>query len=269
MKKLVLFLLTLALIGQSVTILKAQTLTSERAYSDYQNILGIYNQAYSDYRDAKNFYTSNQTLQLKEDARQKTLAMLRDRDQLEITYLTALRTKISEISGLSDSDKNNIFGKIDPEVKWYADHKGGYGDNDTLDRLFSRSDEVASRYKANTSQIIYESLFTISLGEEVGLRQSHEQIYSMLKGLVNQGVQNGKLDMNIFNRWFTDIDAVDANLQQNENLGRSKIQNIYGSSYDPNSAYTSSIDPLTQSVKLLGQFNDFLTQVLTSIRNQK
>src|SRR6185369_830750 len=82
--------------GLSSNIVSAQTFDAAKAYQDYQYSLDVYNQANTDFEDAKDFYLTNKTLTLKEDARKKLLVMLRSRDQLEIVYLTALRMKILE-----------------------------------------------------------------------------------------------------------------------------------------------------------------------------
>ena len=194
--------------------------------------------------------------------------MLRERDQLEIVYLTTLRMKIVELAGLSGDEKNNIFGKIDSEVTWYKDHKEKYKDGDSLEDLFNKSAESESRHKTVTLAILYESLFTVSLGEEKGIRQNQEDIYGTLRSLVEENVKNGKLDMNPFNRWFSDIDSTISTLKQNEDQGKSKIQGIYNQHYNIEGIYSESVDILSSSVKSLSQLNNFLTEVLTSIKNQ-
>ncbi len=251
----------------------AQMFDAAKAYQDYQYSLDVYNQANSTFEDAKNFYLTNKTLTLKEDARRKLLAMLKARDQLESVYLTAVRIKILETKGVSDGDKNDIFGKIDSEVAWYKDRLNNYNDNEPTESLFTKNDEVQDRYKNTTLPVVYFSLFTISLGQEVGIRQDHEIIYSDLKTIINNGVATGKLNMNPFNRWFTDIDSTIESLKQNESLAKTKAQQIFtGQNYSRNlnnSSYDSSVEVLDSSIVPLTQINNFLTEVLTSIKNQQ
>ena len=247
----------------------AQTFDFNKAYQDYQYALNVYQGAYTNYQDSKDFYSKNPTLTLKEDARQKTLAMLKDRDQLLSVYLTMLRMKIVETTGLSLDDKNNIFGKIDPQVKWYQDHLVSYQDGDSLDTLFSKSDEVQNEYKTNTLPIIYESLFDISLGAEVGIENDMVSVYSNLKDIVNARVASGNLDINPFNRWFSDIDSAIQTLNQNNDLAKTQIAKIYGQYYTISSSFGTSTDTLATSVKSLTQLNNFLTEVLTSLKNQQ
>ncbi|KKU10691.1 MAG: hypothetical protein UX13_C0005G0004 [Candidatus Woesebacteria bacterium GW2011_GWB1_45_5] len=246
----------------------AQDFNFEKAYQDYVFTQGQYRNAYSDYEKAKDFYLKNQTLTLKEEARKKTLTMLRERDQMETVYLTALRLKILEIRGLTGDQKNAIFGKIDTEVAWYQDHKAGYNDGASLEDLFNKSKEPESRYKTHTLPLIYESLFIITLGEQKTIGQDQENIYSALRTTIDENVKTGKLDMNPFNHWFSDIDLIIKNLTQNEERAKTQIQKVYGQTLSPVSSYNTSLTTLSSSLNLLGQLNQFLIEVLTSIRNQ-
>ncbi len=261
MKKAV---LTITLIATSVLLVVkisfAQDFSFDRAFQDYQYSLSVYNQAYSDYQDARDFYRKNQTLTLKEDARKKTLEMLRDRDQLFAVYLTALRMRILELPGLSGDEKNNIFGKIDSEVQWYKSHKDSYKDGDPLEDLFNKSKEAEDRYQTNTLPLVYESLITISLGEEIGIRLSHEEIYSGLKSTIT--------NPDPFSRWISDTDSVISTLKQNEDQTRTQIPKLYGQLYSITGSYNTAIQTLASSVKSLTQLNSFITEMLTAIKNQ-
>ncbi|HET7099191.1 MAG TPA: hypothetical protein VFI61_03095 [Patescibacteria group bacterium] len=247
----------------------AQTFDAEKAYLDYQFSLTTYDKSFTEYQDARDFYLKSQTLTLKEDARIKTVKMLESRDQLEIVYLTALRMKILETKGISNDDKNRIFGNIDSEVEYYKKHIENYKDDDSLENLFNKNGEAESRYKSNTSPIIYESLFLISLGEQIGIRNDNELEYGTIKDFINSGVASGKLQMNPFNRWLGDIDSVIESLKKNESLASTQIQNIHGQFYSVSSSYQKALDTLTVSSKLLTQLNGFLIEVLTSIKNQQ
>jgi hypothetical protein len=246
----------------------AQTFDATKAYADYQYQLSIYQQDYSGFQDAKTFYLANPTLQLKEVARQKTIKMLKDRDNLMSVYLTALRMQILETKGFDDSQKNAVFGRIDSEVDWYKKHISVYLDSDQLVDLFNKSDESQSRYKTITTPIIDEAIFDIGQSQEIGLRLSHQEIYSNLKNFINEQVALGKLRIDPFNRWFTDIEAVSELLKKNEADGTSKIQTIYAHNYGIGSTYDEATRILTSSVDPITQLNNYLTEMLASIQNQ-
>ena len=262
------FLVLCTLCFTLCTSVHAQTFNAQKAYSDYQYQLSIYQQDYSDFLDAKSFYLGNPTLQLKEDSRLKTLKMLRDRDQLMAVYLTALRIQLLETTGFNLDQKNTVFAKIDPEVAWYQNHIKNYLDGDPLIDLFNKSDESKSRYSTNTLAIVNESLFDIVLSQEVGLRMSHQQVYSDLKNYINDQVSAGRLRFDPFNRWITDTDSVLQQLQTNETTGYTKIQTIYEHNYGINSIYEDASLVLTSSINPLSQLNNYLTEMLASIQNQ-
>lgn len=264
----VFFFLTTILLSL-VGAVRAQTLTSDKAYQDYQYNLTVYDTAFSDFQNAKNAYLDNQTLPLKETARQKLLIMLKDRDKLMSVYLTALRAKISESTGLSSDDKNNIFGKIDPEVNFYNNHITQYGDNDDLNTLFNKSGQSQSQYANTTSLIVKESLFDISLGQVEGLRIAQDQIYANLKSMIDTGVASGKLTRDPFSLWIADIDATDQILIQNEGTAKSQITQIYTQNYSFSGGYDSAISTLSSSANSLLLYNQYLTEVLNYIKSHE
>lgn len=268
-KKIVVILATFLLLIFVFRSTLAQELGSEHAYADYQFTLQTYTNFNSDFEAARDFYLKNQTLTLKEDARKKLLKMIKSRDQLELVYMTAIRAKIVESKGISDNDKNTVFGNIDNEVVWYKNHQENYKDGDPIEDLFNKSNESESRYKTNTLPVIYEALFYASLGDQVAIRLENESEYQSLKTLVTNGVTNGKLDMNPFNRWFTDIESVINILKTNEEKAKKQISTIHSQSFSTSSSYNSSISILEDSIIPLSQLNNFLIEVLTSIRNQQ
>lgn len=268
-KKLLTSLIVLGALFMFISNPKAQTLTFDRAYSDYQYNLTLYQQAYSDFQDAKNAYQINQTLALKETARQKLLAMLESRDQLMVVYLTALRTRISESTGLTNDEKDAIFVKIDAEVKFYANHKTRYGSDNDTSTLFNGNAESETQYKNTTQPIVQESLFDISLGDIVGIRTKQERVYSNLKNMIDKGVAAGTLTRDPFNNWLSDIDATDQTLISNENTAKNQIQKIYTQNYSYQGGYQYAINTLTSSVQPLTQYNEFLNEVLNYIKSKQ
>lgn len=269
MKKAAIIITAVLTLTFWVSKANAQTLTFDRAYQDYQYSLTLYDQAYSNYQDAKNTYLANQTLSLKEDARKKTFTMLVARDQLMVVYLTALRTKISELPNLNGDDKNSILGKIDEEVRFYTFHKDRLKEDWDLPTLFANSSQSENQYKEKTSLIVNEALFDISLGQMAGIREAQEKIYSDLKTIINDGVAVGKLKLDPFNHWLTDIDSTDLVLKQNEDKARGQIQQMYAETYTFQGGYTTSVNTLVSSVKPLSQMNEFLTEVVNYIKNQQ
>lgn len=270
MKKIALFLIFLF---SAFYILSpsahAQDFSAAKAYQDYQFQVSKYQASDSEYEEAKTFYKKNPTLQLREEARKKTLTMLKERDQLMVIYLTAVRTQITETTGFTTEEKSQIFGNIDPEVVWYQTHIINYQDGDELNTLFSKSDESKSRYQNFTKFVATNSLFDISLSQEIGLRANHQIIYSDLKNFIDSEVAAGKLKIDPFNRWLNDTDSVLQTLAKNESAAKAKIPSFYAKNFSLTSTYASGLQILTSSVSPLAQLNNYLTEMLTYIQSQQ
>jgi hypothetical protein len=269
MKKTALTIFVLFLFLVKTLPVQAQDFTAQKAFEDYQFQQTLYLTAEAEYEDAKAFYKKNPTLQLREEARKSTLSFLRIRDQLTATYLTALRMKLVETTGLSDEEKGGFFGKIDPEVAWYENHLANYQDADELATLFSKSDEVKARYNSTTRFVAYDVLFFISLSEQLGIKHDHQVVYADLKNFINDRIAEGRLRIDPFNRWLNDTDAVLIVLNQNEALARTKIATLYSRrNIAPNTTYNSSVQILTTTMKPISQLNNYLMELLKTIEGQ-
>lgn len=252
----------------SPTRVLAQNPTFERAYQDYLYNRTLYDRSFKEYQAARNAYIGNPTLSLKDEAKNKTLSMLRERDQLMVVYFTALRSRITELAGLDAETKSGALTKIDDEVVWYSNHKSSYKDDDQLESLFDKSDEAKVRNEKNTQLVQYEALLDISLGEQQGLRIAQEAIYSDLKNIINERVSLGTLTLSPFDNWFRDIDTTIQSLKSNESEAVSTAKKIYNT-YNSGDSYNEALNILSTSLNPLAQLNRFLTEVLTYITNQE
>lgn len=268
MKKTAIVLLVSLFFLFSSHVASAQTFDAPKAFADYQYQLSVYQKAYSEFQEAKAFYQGNPTLQLKSEARRKTLKMLKERDTLIVVYLTAIRMHIWESKGFDENQKNAIYAKIDPEIEWYQNHIKNYLDSDEPVDLFNKSDESKSRLETNTTPIIDEGLFDISLSQEIGIRLAHQQIFADLKKYIDDQVAVGKLKIDPFNRWLNDTDAVLQQLQKNEEAAMTKIQTLYSQNFGVGATYRNSVEILASSISPLSQLNSYLTEMLVSIQNQ-
>lgn len=269
MKKPALFISLIIVFFLFASPVKSQEFTFEKAYQDYTFTREVYYQSLSEYQKAKEFYLKNKTLSLKEEARKATLNFLRSRDELYRVYLTALRIKLIETRGLTKEEKDKILGNVDSEIAWYKSHKEAYKDSDILEDQFAKSKEAETRYKEDTSQIVHESLYMVSLGESISTRNDHEETYSLIRKELDGKVAEGKLRIDPFNRWLTDIDGVIANLKDNEAKSKIEINKIYAQNYtDPFKIFGEAVDILDDSIVFLNQLNNFLHELLTSYNMQ-
>jgi hypothetical protein len=247
---------------------QAQTFDSNKAYDDYVFTQTKYEESYRDYETKKDAYLKNPTLTLKEEARVSTINMLKLRDDLHRVYLTAVRTKVNEIRGLTQDEKGGIFTRLDAEVLYYQGHKLTYTGNEPLEEVFKINATVEDHYNKQTLPSIYEALFMISYGQQVGIRQDNQKIYQSLVSFLNQKVADGVLIIDPFNRWILDITGLTDNLQKNENLAKVQIQKIFTESYNPASKFDTAIGILSQGAPNLLKLNSFVTEFMIAINNQ-
>lgn len=269
MKKTALTILTLVLFIGSLRSVSAQDFTAVKAFEDYQHQLTVYNQLEEGFQDAKTFYKKNPTLQLREEARKKTIEMLRQRDVVVATYLTALRMQMVETTGFGDEEKGALYSKIDPEVEWYKNHSTTYLEGDELSTLFTKSDEARDRNTKSTRFISYEAMFDISLSQQIGLRTDYQLVYSDLKNYINDKVAAGTLRIDPFNRWLNDTDKVLVVLSQNEANARKKIANLYSQNYQIATTFNIAAKVLESTNMPLAQLNGYLSELLLTIQEQE
>lgn len=268
MKKIALFVLLVASLFVLAPKSRAQDFNFEKAYQDYIFTQSNYADSFKAYQNAKDAYQKNSTLSLKEDARVKTLSMLKSRDELYKVYLTALRMKINETKGLTTDEKVKQFERIDNEVAWFTSHQKNYSDSDSLENLFSRSKEVEDHYKLDTERRIYDALFNISLGEIIGLRLDHADTYTKVTKEIDQAVTDGKVRIDPFNRWFTDIENTTNEIKNQEDAAKTQIDRIYTEGYSqPATVFRTSGKPLGLAKDALLTLNSYLEELLTSFNS--
>jgi len=267
-----LFLFLFLLLGTRYCVLStihAQDFTFEKAYQDYIFTQSQYQERLVDFQKAKDNYQKNQTLNLKETARQELYKLLMSREDLLRVYLIATRMKVLENKGLSNEEKQVQIKKIDTEIEWINTHKTKYQESDTVEDLTNKSKETESRYKTNTSISIYESLFYITYGELFDNKKSNLNVYSNLKKYIEKNVVENKFRIDPFNRWFGDIENAEKEITTNEIKAMEKIKKLYTENYNnPANNFNTTIAILEENLNKLGQLNNFVFELLNTIRLQ-
>lgn len=248
----------------------AQDFTFKKSHDDYVFTQDTYNRDLFDYNLKKAAYQQNQTLSLKEELRLSLYKFIGARNELIKNYLTMIRMKTLELSGLNNSQKTLIYSKIDPEVAWYDSRKNSYSPNDRLEDLINKSKDEDLKYTNNTLSIIDLSLTYISLGEVKGSQQSHVVLYEKLKDESANLIKLGRADASLFDRWFTDINGEIDILSKIEDSTELKIQKIFGADdYERSSAYKNALNEIVPAKQELLKLNGFISElenILTSKR---
>jgi hypothetical protein len=240
-------------------VVRAQTVFDyAKAYQDYEFNLSAYNTAYDSYKLAKEQYLQFNTITSKDAAKAATLTMLQARDETVATYLTAIRMKIKESVGIPDSGKEALYTQIDPEVKWWGDHKAKLDSAGTLEDLVTDSDEAKDRYNF-TSLVIYDSLIQILSAKTSYLRTVISGNETDLKSIIETIRQNQDMDVSLMERALPDIE---------NKLARSADKDSQAVTTNSPKTYTASQSLIQDSYLYLKEANANLSEIVKQIKGQ-
>lgn len=162
MKKILasLIVATIFLLGTIGHRTLAEDFDFNRAYNDYTYTYSQYRQSLTDFQKAKQAYLSYKTEASKQEVISKTVSLLYGRSQVLRTYLTAIRRRMVDITGINDYRSNVLFVKLDDEVTWLQSFTAEAVRADSLEKIAEVSEKSEARYLASES-LIYESLAKI------------------------------------------------------------------------------------------------------------
>ena len=157
----------------------------EKAYKDYQTQVSEYNTAHDDYVLRRSQYLRFKTLQSQQDAFDATSKMIQERDDVNTSYLTALKERLNEAVGTDDQAKADLNVRIDDEIGWFTDHKSKIHTAGTLDDLISDSNLAKARF-AYEDTLFYEILSQISSGKITDYDERLKDIFDQLKKKIDE-----------------------------------------------------------------------------------
>ncbi|OGM29941.1 hypothetical protein A2630_03835 [Candidatus Woesebacteria bacterium RIFCSPHIGHO2_01_FULL_44_10] len=237
-----------------VNVASAQELTAARAYDDYIFTLQRYEDAHQDYVVAKNAYLQNKTLNLQNQAQEKTALMLGARDEVVKAHLTAIRAVLVEERGLSTEEKAPFLSGIDEEVAWWAaDHS---------------AEEAASRYETNTEYIIYRSLFWISVSKTRYVLGSERNLLVDLRNKVSEIAATGDKNTQAIEKWFNDIEDRFNQSEEAEKLAIDSIADLEKRYGNRQSIYNKAVSLEKEAFLPLVEAKDFFKEIIRVIKTK-
>jgi hypothetical protein len=240
----------------------------DRAYQDYVFTLDQYNNSHSDYVLAKAQYGQAGTLVAQTKARDATAKMLEQRDEVVITYMTAVRMRLVEAEGLQDSTRNGLLTRIDTEVQWFNDHKSRLDSAGTLDDLASDSDEAKKRFDDITMSLAYESLSNIPFGKLTLMRAETNSILGQLKGKIAQVRADQTKDTSILERWALEIENKITRSLDKEIEAQALLPGFVDSqskSTDKAAIYNNVVFKLDEARQFLRDASGFMKEIFNAI----
>jgi len=241
-----------------------------KAYKDYVFITDQYNSAHSAYILARSQYFQAKTLASQAKAQDATAKMLIARDDVMKAYLVALRLRLSETDGVSETTKQGLFTRIDTDVAFWKTHHDRIDSAASLFDLTTDSN-TAKIHFAITESISYEVLSTIPQGKEFVLRNELADLLSQTKTKISNIRANGDLDTSESERWVLQTDQKLTRSQDKEIAAQDLIAQLTSNdssrqNQKKNVIYTQVTQTLSDSLQYLKEASSYLKEVIKRIK---
>lgn len=243
----------------------AQVFDFNRAYNDYLHIYNQYRLTHTDYVAAKQAYLRYQTLTSKTEALSKTLKMLQLRDKVIWTYLTVLRTKLAETTGISDYEQNILYLQLDNEVNWYQDHYDVLPSAGSLEDLVDSAKETEDKYP-KTEVLIYQTLGAILAGKEAALRDKANEQIERLNGKIAEIRQRGDKETSLLERWLLEAENRLTRSQEKQFAAQQALAKIKTHERDKHQSYNQAQFTLEESHQYLKEANFYLKELIREVK---
>lgn len=265
MKRIILGITSFIFLLGVASCVGAQTFDYNRAYQDYVFNLSLYQKAHTDYQLARAAYLQSQTSGTTEDAVKATRTMLETRDNVVMTYLTALRMKLLETKGVSDSEKSGYFTQIDTEVAWWASHRDRLGSAGSLNDLVSDSDEAKEHF-GGTKILMYQTLIEIGVSETTYQRTAMKSVIDLLNQKIAEIRLNGDKDTTSIERFLVEVGNKLSRSEVKEGEAKSIVSSIKSITQDSSGSFQNAVSDVEDSLLYLKEANKNLKEVVTQIK---
>jgi len=243
--------------------------TYEIAYKDYVFMVDQYNKAHADYLLSRAQYLQAKTLASQTKARDATAVMIAARDDVLTTYLVALRMRLSETAGVTETTRGGLFTRLDTDVAWWKNHKQRINSAGTLEDLVNDSTLAVKHYPV-TEALAYEVLSTIPLGKAFELRTTLNTILSNTKSKVSQIRGVGDHDVNQAERSILEVDQKLTRSLEKEIDAQKIISTLILVDDKQTSkkadAYNQVLFRLNESQQFLKEATSFMKEVMKQIK---
>ena len=243
----------------------AQEFDFNRAYQDYLYTYGQYREAHNQYITAREQYLTYKTLTAKTLALEQTLDMLQKRDEAVSTYLTALRMKMAETTGISNYKQNTLYLKLDAEVSWYSEHREELTSAATLEDLVKSSNEAESRYD-KTLVLIFQALGVILEGKENNISSQIDEQVKLIKEKISQIHDKGDKDTTTAERWLLEAENKLTRGQEKLDEAMTILNALKSSDRDKQGDYNESRELIQESHLYLKEANSYLKELIREVK---
>ncbi|MFC1649803.1 hypothetical protein ACFL2C_03785 [Patescibacteria group bacterium] len=251
----------------------------EAAFDVYQLIFDDYKSAHEDYVLARSQYQRFQTLTSQNNARNATIRMLEERDEVTIKYLEALKKKLISVETIESGRRDRLISQIDEEINWFSGHKERLSSAGTLEEVVEDSNEAKERYDLLQS-VVFESLSVVPYSDTVRLGERLDENFADTKEIVNQIRAESREEYRFdteklerIDKWIFDTESkiergkeklaeaqltLDSFSEGQEARGRSTHEQVYG----------NMIREITESIRDMKDASLFNKEIMKEIKTK-
>ncbi len=267
----VLFSFVLALFFTTPTYSQSSS-EFDQAYKTYTLSGEEYRKAHDEYILARSQFIKFETLTSQNNARDATIKMLEQRDQVVVDYLLTLIARIKETEGIQETAANNITSRLNDEITWFSDHKGRLSSAGSLDDLVEDSEEASERF-VGINNLIYETLSTISLGKENNYRTRLEKSFNDTRDKVNKIKEEDRAEYSFstrklqnIDRWVFDTENRLARSAAKQAEAEALFEDFTKNRKDHSSTYNDILKSLGESHQFLKDASLFVKEIIREIK---
>ncbi len=268
-KLLALVLASIFLLFPLRTSMAQEEFTYDKAYQDYVYMTDLYQKAHADYLLAKAQYAQAKTLSSQSKAQQATVNMLAARDDVVITYLRALRMRLTEETSVEEQAKNSLYGRIDADIAWFEDHKNTIPSAGTLEDLAKDSQEAADKFMF-TQRLAYETLSLIPYSQVKTAREAMTDILGDVKNKTQKIREKGDHDVALAERWIIEIENKLTRALNKEVEAQNLFFQIQAQSSQATGStqYASTLTRLQEVNQYLREASSYLSEIVKLIKTK-
>jgi hypothetical protein len=238
-----------------------------KAYQDYIYNLNLYRQAYQKFVLAKNEHLSYKTLTSETNALETTKEMLEARSQAIIVYLTALKMRLSETTGVLNYQSNLRFVELMKNIDTFETQKNLFPAAATLKDLLKVSSQFENQY-SKTEVLTYNTLFTVVSGKENNLRDQIQFQITKLEQKLAQMSKEGLKDTLRAERWLLEAKNKITLSQQKQDEANKNLSKLTPQQKDKNKVFAESQLMLEESNQYLKEAISNLKELVIEIKSE-
>lgn len=213
---------------------------------------------------ARGEYLTYRTLTAETKALEATRQMLQKRDEVLRTYLSSLRLKLVETTGISNYQQNLVFVKLDAEVSWLASHKDLLTSPGSLADLVKVSSDLEEKYP-DLEFLIYQTLGTILSGKENSLREKSIHQADSTQEIINRMKSEGE-SVEKLERWLIEARKKITLSEQKQTEAESKIKALKESDYDRKRKFDDAQFVFEEANQYLKEAAAYLGEIASEIK---